>query len=250
MQIELFILLLMWAPGLSSIFTRLLLREGLADISLRIKGPQIRKTLPFILLFPVAIGIVAYGIAWAAGLVQFVTPDSFIKASPIVTFAALLVMQMVVGTLVGLIGSAGEELGWRGYMLTRLIDARVPYPMLTSGIIWGLWHLPVILAGNYYSGPYPALSVLLFMITITSFSFIIGGLRLATGSVWPAIFLHASWNAVIQDVFDASSGGKNALLWTGESGILVALALLAAAWIVSRRAVDAERMQRKGQLRA
>ncbi|MFD2328619.1 type II CAAX prenyl endopeptidase Rce1 family protein [Cohnella sp. GCM10020058] len=244
MQIELFILLLMWAPGLSSIITRLLLREGMADISLRIKGRQILKTLPFILLFPVGIGLFAYGIAWVAGLVLFVTPDTFVKASPAVTFTVLLVMQMVVGTLVGLIGSAGEELGWRGYMLTRLIDARVPYPLLTSGIIWGLWHMPVILAGNYYSGPYPALSVILFMITITAFSLIIGRLRLATGSVWPAIFLHASWNAVIQDVFDASASGTNALLWTGESGILVAFALVVAAWFISRRTVSAGRLQR------
>jgi membrane protease YdiL (CAAX protease family) len=45
--------------------------------------------------------------------------------------------------------AAGEEIGWRGYMLTRLIDARVPAPILTSGIVWALWHLPLVLGGGY-----------------------------------------------------------------------------------------------------
>ena len=34
----------------------------------------------------------------------------------------------------------GEEIGWRGYMLTRLIAAGVPNAVLVSGVIWGLWH--------------------------------------------------------------------------------------------------------------
>ncbi|MFE4568417.1 CPBP family glutamic-type intramembrane protease [Paenibacillus chitinolyticus] len=242
MKYPIFVLFLMWTPGLSSIFTRLLLREGIADISLRVGGRRTWRTLPFILLFPVVIGLVAYGTAWITGLVQFVTPDTYIKAPPVVIFLGLLLTQMVVGTIAGLIGSVGEELGWRGYMLPRLIDARVPYPMLTSGIIWGLWHLPLMIAGNYYSGPYLALSAFLFMISVTSFGYIIGRLRLTTGSVWPAFFLHASWNAVIQDVFDSFSKGENVLLWTGESGILVALALLAAAWFISRRPMSVRRL--------
>jgi hypothetical protein len=42
--------------------------------------------------------------------------------------------------------AAGEEIGWRGYMLTRLVDAGIPRPVLASGLIWGLWHVPVVLA--------------------------------------------------------------------------------------------------------
>ncbi|MBJ6360717.1 type II CAAX prenyl endopeptidase Rce1 family protein [Paenibacillus sp. GCM10012307] len=233
-----FVLLLMWAPGLSSIIARVALREGISDISLRLGGRRSLKTLPFVLLFPVVIGLIAYGLAWSTGLVQFATPDAFFKASPIAMFTVILLMQMVVGTAIGVISSAGEELGWRGYMTTRLIDARVPYPMLTGGIIWGVWHLPVMFIGSYASGPYPVLSVIFFMISVVSFGYIIGRIRLTTGSLWPAILLHASWNAVTQDVFDAFSHGDKALLWVGESGILVALALLAAAWVISKRSME------------
>ncbi|WFR65169.1 CPBP family intramembrane metalloprotease [Paenibacillus amylolyticus] len=197
-------LLLMWSPGLSSILTRLLLREGFADISLRFRGNLSLKSIPFVLLFPVIIGILAYGFAWITGLVDFVpTGNSFIW-----TLVVSILYQMSVGTLIGVISSAGEELGWRGYMLSRLITAGVPKPILTSGLIWGAWHIPAILLGSYYSGPSLVLSVILFMITIGSFNFIISQFRLSTGSIWPAILLHASWNAVIQDSFDLATKGK------------------------------------------
>ncbi|REK75098.1 type II CAAX endopeptidase family protein [Paenibacillus paeoniae] len=242
MKIEIFILLLMWAPGLASIFTRLVLHEGFKDISLRFGGRRTLKTWPVILLLPIVIGLIAYGLAWITGLVDYVTPDTLMKAHPAVIFLGVLLLQLVVGSLEGLIGGAGEEIGWRGYMLTRMIDAKIPNPMLISGIIWGVWHLPVMIFGAYYSGPILALSIVLFMISVTSFSCILGRLRLTTGSVWPAIFLHATWNAVIQDVFDAFSKGENALLWTGESGIFVALALLGAALFMARKPMNVRQL--------
>lgn len=224
-------LLLMWSPGLSSLLTRLLLREGFADISFRFRGKLTLKSIPFVLLFPVIIGILAYGFAWITGLVDFVQTDSSYMWPLVVS----ILYQVSVGTLFGMISSAGEELGWRGYMLSRLITAGVPKPILTSGLIWGAWHIPAILLGSYYSGSSLVLSILLFMITISAFNFIISQIRLSTGSIWPAILFHASWNAVIQGSFDASTKGENAYLWTGESGILVALVMVLAAWIFSRK---------------
>ncbi|MFF2480148.1 type II CAAX prenyl endopeptidase Rce1 family protein [Paenibacillus sp. NPDC058071] len=241
-QTPMSVLLLMWSPALASIFARLMMREGTSDISLRFGGRRFFKSLPFVLLFPIFIGLVSYGTAWATGLVEFVAPDTFIKAPPAVIFTGLLLAQMVAGTAIGIITSFGEELGWRGYMLTRLIDARIPAPMLTSGIIWGLWHLPVLFMGLYYSGPNLALSALLFMVSCTSMSYIIGRVRMTTGSLWPAVLLHACWNAVIQDVFDAFSQGSNALLWTGESGVLVASALFIAAVLLSRKTMNVRQL--------
>jgi hypothetical protein len=55
-----------------------------------------------------------------------------------------------------------------------------------------------------------------------------------TGSIWPAIVLHAAWNSVIQGPFDGATAGAGRLLWTGESGILVVLTLLLATMIVVR----------------
>ncbi|MFB6363501.1 CPBP family intramembrane glutamic endopeptidase [Paenibacillus elgii] len=187
------------------------------------------------LLFPLTVDLAAYGIAWMSGLAQFAAPATYLTASPLVLFLFFLLVNATLGTIRGLIGSFGEEVGWRGYMLTRLIDAQVPRPVLVSGLVWGVWHLPLLVAGAYYTGPSVLLSVVLFMITVTSFGYVIAYLRLTSGSIWPAVLLHASWNAITQNVFDLFTKGDSALLWTGESGVFVALALLASAFIVSRK---------------
>jgi hypothetical protein len=64
------------------------------------------------LIFPVVIGLVAYGIGWTTGLARFDPP-------PI----GALIAVFVSGIVVSLVVVSGEEIGWRGYMLTRLIDS-------------------------------------------------------------------------------------------------------------------------------
>ena len=131
-----------------------------------------------------------------------------------------LMFEFVVAPL-GAVTAAGEEIGWRGYMLTRLINARVPRPVLVSGSIWAAWHLPLILTGQYAAGPSLMLSAFVFFLDVVAFGYLIAYLRLQSGSIWPAVMAHASWNALIQGVFDASTQRVN--IWVGESGILVAL---------------------------
>lgn len=236
------IFLLMWAPALAALIARLTLREGPADVSFRLGGRSGLKALALAIAFPVIVGGLAYGVAWAAGLATFVAPPAhpLIAAltggstSSAVQFGALLLLALSVGLVGSGIAAAGEEIGWRGYMLTRLIDAGVPAPMLTGGLIWGLWHTPLILAGQYAAGPSVALSALLFLVSATVVSVVFGRLRLATGSIWPAIVLHASWNSVIQQAFDQVTSGEGATLWVGESGILVAMALVVAGLIAAR----------------
>lgn len=236
------IFLLMWTPAFASLIARLALREGPADVSFRLGGRAGLKALALALIFPVIIGGLAYGIAWAAGLATFAAPPTHPlvtaltggSVAPAIQFGALLLLTLTIGVIGTGIAAAGEELGWRGYMLTRLIDAGMPAPMLTGGLIWGLWHTPLILAGQYAAGPSVALSALIFLISVTAMSIVFGQLRLATGSIWPAIVLHASWNSVIQQAFDRATVGEGATLWVGESGIFVALALAAAALIAAR----------------
>jgi membrane protease YdiL (CAAX protease family) len=217
------IALLMFVPTVASVVARLMLKEGFSDVSFRLGGRRGLGAVGIASVFPVAIGIVAYGIAWVSGLAGF---DGLPSASFIVPFA--------VGMVVGLVLAAGEEIGWRGYMLTRLIDAGVPRPVFASGLIWALWHVPLVLGGAYAAGPSPALSAGLIVVSITSFGYVIARLRLGTGSVWPAVVLHAAWNRIIQQVFDPATTGAGATLWVGESGVITALTLVLAAVVFSR----------------
>jgi len=232
---------LMWSPAVASVVARLALREGFSDVSFRLGGRRGWKATLVALIFPIVIGFIAYGIAWVTGLVQFspvplkwVAPYVGDTTSPVLVFLFNLAVVASIVTIFSATRAAGEEIGWRGYMLTRLIDAGVPKPILTSGLIWGLWHLPLIFGGVYLAGQPPALAALLFMVTHMAVSFMYARLRLETGSVWPAIALHAAWNAIIQNAFDPASTGAGATLWIGESGILVALTIVVAAIIFFR----------------
>lgn len=217
------IAVLMLVPTIASVVARLSLREGFSDVSFRFGGRRGLGAIGLALVFPVAVGLVAYGIAWTTGLAGFETRPS-----------VGMIVPFTVGLMIGLILAAGEEIGWRGYMLTRLIDAGVPRPVLASGLIWAFWHVPLVLGGVYAAGPSPALSAALIVVSITSFGYVIARLRLETGSVWPAIVLHAAWNRIIQGPFDGATTGLGATLWVGESGILTALTLVLAAVIFSR----------------
>ena len=81
-----------------------------------------------------------------------------------------LAVTTTIVTVYSIRTAAGEEIGWRGYMLTRLIDAGVPKPVLLSGVIWGLWHVPLILGGVYLAGPPPVVSAALWLVTATAFA--------------------------------------------------------------------------------
>jgi len=232
---------LMWTPAAASVVARLSLREGFGDVSFRIGGLRGLKAILFALIFPIIIGLISYGLAWITSAVHFnpqpiplVAPfigDSF---SPAVIMLFNIIAAVIIVTIFSIRTAAGEEIGWRGYMLTRLIDAGVPGPILVSGMIWGVWHVPLILGGVYLVGPPPIVAAFLWMVMATAFSFVFARLRLETGSVWPAIVLHASWNSLIQVVFDPASKGPGAALWVGESGIFVTLIMVIAAIIVTR----------------
>jgi membrane protease YdiL (CAAX protease family) len=232
---------LMWTPAAASVVARLVLREGFGDVSFRVRGRRGWKAIGLALIFPIVLGIIAYGIAWMTGLVQFGPRPISLAAryvpggtSAAVVFLINVAVAATIVTIYSARTAAGEEIGWRGYMLTRLVDAGVPKPILTSGVIWGVWHVPLILGGVYLVGPPPLLAALLWMVTATAFSFVFARVRLETGSVWPAITLHSAWNAIIQAGFDPASHGANAELWIGESGILVALTMIVAAVVFSR----------------
>jgi membrane protease YdiL (CAAX protease family) len=66
----------------------------------------------------------------------------------------------------------------------------------------------------------------LFGVTVLGMGSVACWSRLATGSIWPSVLMHATWNSLIQDGFDVLTAGEGPRsvesLWVGESGILVA----------------------------
>jgi CAAX protease family protein len=67
---------LMFVPTTASVVARLVLREGFSDVSFRLGGRRGRNAVLQAMVFPVIIGFVAYGVAWAAGLIGFGVPPA------------------------------------------------------------------------------------------------------------------------------------------------------------------------------
>jgi membrane protease YdiL (CAAX protease family) len=237
------VLALMYAPAIASIIARLSLREGFGDVSFRFGGREGARAALIAWLYPIVVGIAAYGTAWITGLASFrppLSPQSHLyAASPVVNLFRSLALTVSFGTAVSAVSAFGEELGWRGYMLTRLFDAGVPKPVLTSGVIWALWHVPLILSGQYASNGRPALSAAVFVGGVIADAYLAAYLRLRCGSIWPAVMLHAAWNAIIQGTFDRATIGMS---WAvGESGILVVFASAVFVIVVTRGAWNLKR---------
>jgi len=76
-----------------------------------------------------------------------------------------------VGGAVGLPLTVGEEYGWRGYLLPRLLPLGEVRATLIVAAIWTMWHLPILLIGLNY--PEQALVTVLpvFAITVVLMAF-------------------------------------------------------------------------------
>jgi len=88
-----------------------------------------------------------------------------------------------------------EELGWRGFLLPRLLLSGLgqSQALAVTGLVWGFWHAPIILRGYNYWG-HPSLGVPMMVVFCVLLGIIIGWLRLAGGSVWVAAAAHTSVN--------------------------------------------------------
>jgi membrane protease YdiL (CAAX protease family) len=220
-----------WAavPTIASVVARLALKEGFSDVSFRFGGRRGRNAVLLAPILPVVVGALAYGIAWVTGLLSH-----FGSPAPEIGSWGLWAILFALAIPVNIIDDSGEEIGWRGYALTRLIDAGVPRPVLASGVIWGLWHAPLYLWGGFAVGQPPLLATALLLIVTTAFGYVLARVRLETGSVWPAIALHVAWNVIIQIGFDELASGPSKAVWVGETGILTSLVLVVVAVIYSR----------------
>ena len=221
------IVLLMWSPALSAVATRLLLREGFKGTGLTVLGRAALRPLAIAIVLPIVVGLISYGAAWGLGFASFVpapsaTGGSVAGLAGLAGLARAVLRAVVVGVPLGIVTVAGEEIGWRGYMAGRLRSSGLRAPGVIGGLIWAVWHTPLILTGQYAGGPHALVSVFGFAMLAVGLHILWSEWLTRTGSLWPAIIGHSAWNVVIQHPFDGHTAGEAASLWLGDSGLLTA----------------------------
>jgi len=100
-----------------------------------------------------------------------------------------LLPQVVVIILIAL----GEEYGWRGFLLPKLMKKfNLLYSSIILGLIWGFWHLPAYLIGT---GVPLQMNFMVFLLWVIVGTLFISWIYYYTKSVLTSILAHISANA-------------------------------------------------------
>ncbi len=104
-----------------------------------------------------------------------------------------------------------------------------------SGLIWAVWHFPLMLAGLYQTGTPVWYQLSVFTVEIVAMGGILAYLRLNSNSVWPAAILHMSHNYFDQVIFNPLTNNGSSAYFVGETGIITAVVLVVISFIFMRR---------------
>jgi len=231
----------MLIPGLCAVIVRVWVeREGFGDAGLRWgRGRHYAAGW----LLPVGFGAAAMGLAIALGQAEFdpwmtelmVAIRQRMPAAKIPPFE-LLRVYFIAGSLtqqvvMNLIPTFGEEFGWRGYLLMRLMPLGTGRALVLSGAIWGVWHAPIILQGHNYPD-HPQLGAVLMVGFCVLLGVVLGWLRLASGSVFAATVGHASINGPGSTPLAFMRGRSD--ITTGVTGLLGQAVMMAFVLVIWR----------------
>ena len=126
----------------------------------------------------------------------------------------LLLNSLIAGPII-----LGEELGWRGFLQPRWFPEAPMTSAILTGVVWGLWHLPLNLTG--FNFPHdPVLGAALFCVTTVFLSMTYGWLRAAAGSVWAPCLAHATFNAFGGSMTLVLFPDSKDWLWTSIAGVV------------------------------
>ena len=132
--------------------------------------------------------------------------------TPWLPLLMMVVQSLVAALTINMLAALGEELGWRGYLHEQLITLGFWKCSLYTGIIWGLWHAPLILQGHNYP-TFPRLGVLFMVVWCILLSPLFTFIREKSGSVIAASIAHGSLNASLGLSLVYISGGH--VFWNG-----------------------------------
>ena len=223
------ILGLMYLPGLVALFVTWRDRESL-NIKPKFKHPifllyALIIPLGLTMIFVSTIGFLGIGNQSILNIVNNKVVFLGREQTSIISFIGMFLVNFSLASVFTGMCTLGEELGWRGYLQSKLVKEFGVYGGITLlGTVWGYWHLPIILMGYNYP-EYPWLGALVLMpLTTIGFSGVFAWLTLNKKNIWFAILAHGAINNLLSDTFISRIEANNMLL---------VYSLLAFIWLIA-----------------
>ena len=207
----------MMIPAMANLITRLVTKEGFSDsyLGVHVKGKAGYWAASVII--PLVENVAALFLLWAV----FMNDIPFDNAFPGIDFQKAGSFLLVVSYSVIIFFPAfGEEWGWRGYMMPKLLKL-MPKPMaiVVGGVIWGLWHAPLTIAGHNFGTDYPGYpftGILIMCCFCVLMNCLLTLVTEKTRSIYPASFIHMLHNNVYVGTLLNIFGSDKAILKTAE----------------------------------
>jgi len=248
----------MSAPALAHILTRLITREGWQGLYLRPKFKRGWRFWVICLVAPTLFTFAGMAVFFALFPQYFDSTFSIVQKmaesnaqsagqpmpeiDPMLIVIGQALTALLVSPIINAIPILGEEFGWRAYLQPKLMPLGGRKTMLLMGIIWGLWHAPLIAMGHNYGTDYPGAPWLGILATIW-IMFILGTFFgwavLRAGSVWPAVIGHGAFNGIAGIYVFFTQGSPNLVLGPSMAGIIGswAMTMVALAIFLNRDAL-------------
>ena len=147
-------------------------------------------------------------------------PPTPLAMLPLGIFGALMA-----GLTVNAIFAMTEEIMWRGYLAQAFAGRPFCKKYVTIGVLWGLWHIPLIALGYNYGTANALPGSVLFIGFCVVMSLVLGFVVERTRSVWLAAVLHGTFNGFSQVMLLLVVGGSS-LLASSAVGIVSLVAWL------------------------
>lgn len=152
---------------------------------------------------------------------------------------------------INMLAAVGEEAGWRGYMMPHLkAQLGLLNGRLLGGVIWGVWHWPIMLLTGYeYGTNYlgaPVLGLVVWCVVCFALNTLLDWLYEKTGCIWVSAIAHGAFNAVaaLFVVLTSPADAYYNVLGPMPIGLIGMLPMLAlAVWLTLRQMKQEEKTE-------
>jgi uncharacterized protein len=149
-----------------------------------------------------------------------------IETLPIHPVWLAVVQGLIAGVTINAVAGFGEELGWRGFLLKSFKEMNFLKASIIIGLIWGIWHSPLILMGHNYP-QHPQIGVLMMTFWCILLTPLFLYITVKAKSVIAAAIMHGTLNATAGIAIMVIDGGNDLTVgMTGFAGFISLLIIL------------------------